>query len=121
MLEARFHGKPSGLDTAVVAYEECVYFAKEHPIQSIELSEHPWHFALIDSKIRASTLAMIRIAEPFFKAKEGDARIERFDLASQLVKTALPEGNYQAVAEAMNETGPCSARPGSCLTPSKRC
>ncbi|SMF14617.1 mevalonate kinase [Pseudobacteriovorax antillogorgiicola] len=105
-LEARFHGNPSGLDTAVVAYEECVYFAKGDPIQGIaDAHQHPWHFALIDSKIRASTMAMIRLAQPFFSAPEGDQRIERFDLAAKLVKSALPAGNYGAVAEAMNESG----------------
>ena len=105
-LEARFHGNPSGLDTAVVAYEECVYFAKGDPIQSIKAtSPGKWHFALIDSKIRASTLAMIRIAEPFFRGPQGDERIERFDLAAKLVKNSLHSENYGAVAEAMNECG----------------
>ena len=105
-LEARFHGKPSGLDTAVVAYEECVYFSKSSPIQSINCEgAPPWHFALIDSKIRASTLSMIRMAEPFFKAADGDAKIERFDLAAKLVRDSLPEGQYGDVAEAMNECG----------------
>lgn len=103
-LEARFHGKPSGLDTAVVAYEQSVYFSKGTPIQSINCEgAAPWHFALIDSKVRASTLAMIRLAEPYFRAPDGDLKIERFDIAAKLVRDSLPEGNYGAVAEAMSE------------------
>ncbi len=107
-MERRFHGNPSGLDTAVIAYEECVYFAREQTINPIKVnggSKKKWHFALIDSKIRASTMAMIKIAEPYFKCSQGDRRIDRFDLAAQAVKTALPHHDYQIVASAMEECG----------------
>lgn len=105
-LEARFHGNPSGLDTAVVAFEEWVYFAKHTPIAPIiDSLKGQWNFALIDSKVRASTIAMIRLAEPFFRHQEGDLRIQRFDLAAQVVKNSLATGNYDGVAEAMTECG----------------
>lgn len=105
-LEARFHGNPSGLDTSVVAFEECVYFAKDQPIQAISLEPEPcqprWEFALIDSKVRASTMAMIRIAAPFFKAPQGDKRLAEFDQLAEIVKYALPALDTLSVAEAMN-------------------
>ena len=52
-LEARFHGTPSGLDAAVVAYESCIYFAKDSDIEAIQLNsgeQAHWEFLLIDSK-----------------------------------------------------------------------
>ncbi len=104
-LEKRFHGNPSGLDTAVVAYEQCVLFARAQPIQGIEVqapSGGPWDFALIDSHVRASTLAMIRIAEPFFKGAAGDRHVASFDQISLLVRDALESGAAAEVGRAMN-------------------
>jgi len=107
-LEARFHGKPSGLDTSVVAFEECVYFAKNQAIHPISWKSNPldqrknWEFALIDSKVRASTLAMIRLAEPFFRGASGDRHLIEFDDLASQVKNALPLFEQEIVAAAMN-------------------
>lgn len=103
-LEARFHGNPSGLDTAAVAFEECIYFAKGHPIEGFQ-PKPGWHFALIDSKIRASTLSMIRLAQPFFSGSQGEHRIAQFDRCADQVKQALVVGDHLQVAESMSETG----------------
>lgn len=108
-LEARFHGKPSGLDTSVVAFEECVYFKKHQSVIPISWQESDhgaagkWEFALIDSKVRASTLSMIRLAEPFFKGHNGDRHLLLFDELARQVKTALPLFQRETVADAMNE------------------
>lgn len=104
-LEKRFHGNPSGLDTAVVSYEQCVLFARQQPIQGIDVQpprEGNWEFALIDSHVRASTLAMIRIAEPFFKGAAGERHLASFDLISAEVAEALTRGDTVAVGESMN-------------------
>ncbi|MFW7377477.1 MAG: mevalonate kinase [Oligoflexus sp.] len=104
-LEARFHGNPSGLDTSIVAFEECVYFAKHKEIQAIPQKEEckqSWEFALIDSKVRASTLAMIRLAEPFFKGASGNRHLYEFDQLASQVKDAIPSFHIDVVAEAMN-------------------
>lgn len=104
-LEKRFHGNPSGLDTAVVAYEQCVLFKRGQAIQEIEVQAPQrgrWEFALIDSHVRASTLAMIRIAEPFFKGASGERHLASFDQLSCNVSEALTKGDTVAVGTAMN-------------------
>ncbi|MCX6130086.1 MAG: hypothetical protein NTX25_13605, partial [Proteobacteria bacterium] len=72
-LEKRFHGTPSGLDAAVVAYEACILFCKGKSIRPLQrdalATAKSWEFVLIDSQVRASTLTMIRLAEPFFKGR----------------------------------------------------
>jgi mevalonate kinase len=108
-LEKRFHGTPSGLDAAVVAYETCILFAKGAAIQAIELQEPSfglsWEFLLIDSHVRASTLAMIRLAEPYFKGSQGDRHILAFDQLSSHALTAFKNGDWLALGAAMNECG----------------
>ncbi len=105
-LEKSFHGNPSGLDTAVVAFEQPVLFAKGKAIQALKLApEFEAEFVLIDSNVRASTLAMIRIAEPYFKSEEGDVRLRRFDQISLDTFEALTKGSIPKLAHAMNECG----------------
>jgi mevalonate kinase len=108
-LEKRFHGTPSGLDAAVVAYEACILFAKNKPILPITLKvptgHRSWEFLLIDSCVRASTMAMIRQAEPYFKGRSGDRHLQSFDDLSWLVYGALQQGDVSTVGAAMNECG----------------
>lgn len=108
-LEKRFHGTPSGLDAAVVAYEACILFAKNKPILPISLKlpkgHKSWEFLLIDSCVRASTMAMIRQAEPYFKGRSGERHLQSFDDLSWLVYGALQQGDVTTVGAAMNECG----------------
>ncbi|RYZ52306.1 MAG: hypothetical protein EOP07_19820, partial [Proteobacteria bacterium] len=105
-LEKSFHGNPSGLDTAVVAFEKPVLFAKNKPIEVIPIStEQSYDFVLIDSNIRASTMSMIRIAQPHFQGALGERRLARFDSLSLQAFESLKTGSISGLAEAMNESG----------------
>ena len=104
-LEKSFHGNPSGLDAAVVAFEECILFAKGPIVEPITIQHFPnsnWEFMLIDSGLRASTLAMIRVAEPFFKGSDGDKNLQAFDEISLQVFEALKSNQQELAGEAMN-------------------
>jgi mevalonate kinase len=90
-LEKRFHGNPSGLDAAVVAFEQCILFAKHQTIRG--------------SNVRASTMAMIRIAEPYFLGVQGDRRLQQFDALALSVHEALQSGDTTTVGRAMTECG----------------
>jgi len=107
-LEKRFHGNPSGLDTAVVAWEEVITFARGQnptPVILKRPAGGPWHFAVLDSGARSSTLEMVQKAAPYFRGEAGDSRLRRFDDLSLLVASGLASGDVHAVAEAMEETG----------------
>ena len=97
ILESRFHGNSSGLDTSVVAYEQVIQF-KNGISQPISIKPpkgfKSWTFVLIDSQTRSSTFAMVNQAAPFFTCKKaGKARIEQFSQLAKQVKTGLQEGN----------------------------
>jgi len=108
-LEARFHGTPSGLDTATVALEEIILFrrgVRAQPIAIPSSTDQPrWRFVLIDSGVRASTLAMVKIASPWFQGAKGESRIAGFDAASRQAADRLAQGDIMGVADAMNRTG----------------
>lgn len=108
-LEKRFHGTPSGLDAAVVAYEACILFCKGKSIRPLQrdalATAKSWEFVLIDSQVRASTLTMIRLAEPFFKGRAGERHLQSFDQISYLVYGALQQGDFNTVGAGMNECG----------------
>ncbi|MBC7532099.1 MAG: mevalonate kinase [Oligoflexus sp.] len=105
-LEKSFHGNPSGLDTAVVAFEQPVLFAKAKAIEIIPIAEqHSYSFVLIDSNIRASTMAMIRIAQPYFTGSSGEQRLARFDQLSLSAHRSLMDGDTHSLALCMNESG----------------
>lgn len=105
-LEKSFHGNPSGLDTAVVAFERPVLFAKSQAIEIIPIPSHlSCEFVLIDSNIRASTMAMIRIAQPYFTGSCGEQRLARFDRLSLAAHESLKTSDIEALAMSMNECG----------------
>lgn len=104
-LELRFHGNPSGLDTAVAACATPILFQRNQPPTRINIARiaggrYPWRFVLVDSGVRASTLAMLNRAMPWFQ-RERDC-LKKFSYHARTVASALSRGKFQPVATAMN-------------------
>jgi mevalonate kinase len=118
-LERRFHGNPSGLDTAVVACEQVISFRKgQAPVTVSPSSEAgPWRFALLDTGVRSSTLEMIQVAAPYFQGEAGARRVERFNQLADLAVTGLTLGRPTAVAKAMSEAATYLTEAGVVNTP----
>ena len=107
-LEKHFHGNPSGLDTAVMAFEQTLLFRRGEgatPIQVSPLADHEsWTMALVDSGMRASTAKMIEVAKPYFCHNEcGANRVAEFDELTEQGITALNSGNVTQLAACMNK------------------
>jgi mevalonate kinase len=105
-LEKDFHGRPSGLDTAVIAFEAPLVFCKEtnpEPLMVRPIRDgKPWPFLLMDTKQRSSTKDMVERAAPFF-AKNRDKKIETFNTLTRLTQTYLETGDLPGMANAMEE------------------
>lgn len=117
-LERRFHGNPSGLDTAVVARHQVIVFRRADTGaadtsgmggESVDIRPlaggRPWRFALLDSMARSSTLAMVQGAAPWFQGPHGDRRIAAFDALAEQVINGFADGEVGAVAAAMSQAG----------------
>lgn len=53
--EREFHGNPSGVDSAVVARDEPIYFVRGKPPQGIAVGEGPFRFLIADTGIPSPT------------------------------------------------------------------
>lgn len=106
-LERRFHGNPSGMDTAVVAYEQVVSFRKGETPTPVSVGsigdQQKWRFALIDSNERASTKKMIERAAPYFQSASGSSIVAAFDRMADDVVAGLSAGRIDPVANAMRD------------------
>lgn len=107
ILEARFHGKPSGLDVSVVALEQLISFRKgHHPTALPTQSKTPgFHFVILDSQVRASTKSMVERAAPYFSGTKGEQRLYKFDQLSHSVISSLADGDFKSLAENLQTAG----------------
>ncbi len=111
-LERRFHGNPSGLDTAVVSYEKVVSFQKGTtpspikitcPKSASESADGKWRFVILDSGLRSSTIEMIEQAAPWFNSEAKEERIQMFNELADEVTQGFGTGDTKLVADAMNK------------------
>ncbi len=102
-LEKRFHGTPSGLDTATLVYNGPIFFRSRKNIDAIEPTKR-FNFLIIDSEIRSPTLAMVQKAKPFFEGSKRQKTIDGFTKAVNTCKNALMNGDHEGVAESMTRS-----------------
>lgn len=57
--ERDYHGNPSGVDTAVVARDEPIYFVKGKPARSIAIGPGSFHFLVADSGVASATAEVV--------------------------------------------------------------
>lgn len=111
-MEAYFHGKPSGLDTTVVAYDCPILFRREHDPIPLDLGLgapeispglYRWPFVLVDSSMRSSTKVMVQIASEHFKGRGGDRLIEQFDQSTMNMMQAMYHGHLKTVGAIIDQ------------------
>jgi mevalonate kinase len=106
-LEKRFHGTPSGLDTATVAFEKALLFKKHQRPQCLKIqnidAKYSWPFAIIDSGTRSPTLTMVQQSAPYFQGSKGLRRISQFDTLAVETARGLEEGDVFAVQSSMEK------------------
>jgi mevalonate kinase len=120
-LERRFHGNPSGLDTAVVSLEQAILFQRGRDAEAVQVnrpkhSNLPWCFALLDTGIRSPTINMVKKAEPWFKS-QGSAIIDRFDELTSSAATALRDGEFELMRDTFNNAQSLLSQAGVVTAP----
>lgn len=106
VLEARFHGNPSGLDATVVSYESCLVFSKGVTPEHLALAKASpvLHFILVDSIERSSTKEMVDRAAPHFQGTEGSKLVAEFDAVTTAAGNALQARSESDLAKAMAQS-----------------
>lgn len=106
-LESHFHGKSSGVDPAVIAYNRPVLFHKTGGVKPLKISNYlgqPWEFALLDSGLRESTKTMVDAARPFFiDPVNGEKRIDGFLNLTMDGVEALKNGNLDLLVNSLKQ------------------
>lgn len=103
ILEAKFHGTPSGLDAAVVAFNSPILFRKGEGAFSLNLAESfPGRLFLIHSGEQASTRVMVEKARPYFMSSDGPRIISEFNSLAREASYGLQSSNLEAVGHAMS-------------------
>lgn len=111
-LEEAFHGRPSGLDTSVIAYEKPIIFEKgKDPIlgsfhwkEEIE-GQKFFPFVLVDTGERKETFVMVEKTRRVFSSKEGGALLARFKKLSESLIQSLGLGDLREVSFIISEAG----------------
>lgn len=101
-LETRFHGRSSGLDTAVVTSERAISFVKDELVRPLCYpSKLSFDFVLVNSGESASTKEMVERARPFLEGQAGRQRVARMSAASRLAEEGLVEDDGKKMAAAL--------------------
>ena len=59
LAEKEYHGNPSGVDAAVVARDEPIYFVKSRGVRPIEIGPGTFHFVVADTGVDAATAEIV--------------------------------------------------------------
>jgi len=108
-----FHGKASGLDTTVVAYEKPIYFIKGKEPEILHIKNN-FSFIIVNTGIKSITSEVVsELRKSYDSDKENISLI--FDEIESIVdkaRTALKEGNISFLGELMYSNQKCLKRLG---------
>ncbi|RLT36781.1 MAG: mevalonate kinase [Chloroflexi bacterium] len=101
--EELFHGTPSGIDNAVIAYERPVWFVKGQPPESFAVGQ-PFTLAIADSGIPSPTKESVGDVRRAWEADPAgyEAIFSRIADVVHGARRAIRDGNLAAIGALMN-------------------
>lgn len=104
-LEHRFHGKPSGLDTAVIAHQQPVIFSRAQGSTPLPAHRSVGRvpLLLVDSGERACTKHMVEKARPHLTGGDGSRRVGAMDALVDVALDSWVAGDWPTLGRAMND------------------
>lgn len=106
-VEKIHHGTPSGIDNTVIAYEQPIYFVRQHPQNKIERFEvkRPLSLLIADTGIRSSTKVAVGDVRRQWQADE--SKFERLFSAcgriANQARQAIEAGEIAQLGQLMQE------------------
>ena len=102
--EKLHHGTPSGIDNAVITYENPVYFLKDQPIVTFEVKE-PFTVIIADTGIRVSTAKSVGDVRKLWQGNSTKYELI-FSKIGEIVKQArqaIQDGEIKLLGQLMNQ------------------
>ena len=103
-VEKIYHGTPSGIDNAVIAYQKPVFFLKDHPIQFLRI-EQPTHWIIADTGETTPTHETVHAVRELYLSNEDlyGAIISQMGEISKEARQALMIADIAKLGQLMNE------------------
>jgi mevalonate kinase len=103
-VEKIYHGAPSGIDNAVIVFEQPIYFVRGNPIERLNISK-PLTLLVADTGIGASTKLAVADVRALYDADTLSIK-GLLDSIGELVavgRMAVENGDHLTLGKAMNE------------------
>ena len=102
--EVIHHGTPSGIDNAVIAFEQPVYFVRGRPIEVLRV-RRPFALAIGDTGIQSPTRVAVGDVRREWEAdpQKYDAWFDRIGAIAALARRAIETGAEAALGDLMNQ------------------
>lgn len=99
--EKAAHGQPSGVDTAVIAYESPIWFRRETPVETLPIGR-PLTFLVAETGLRSSTREVVNYVEKKWR-RDPDSYETLFSRIGETVTAMRPAlGDPQALGALMD-------------------
>ena len=106
-VEKLHHGTPSGIDNTVVAYEQPVYFVRQHPQNRIEAFQvkRPLPLLIADTGIRSSTKVVVGDVRRQWQADPThfEALFDGCGQIADQARAAIERGDLMEIGRLMNQ------------------
>lgn len=105
-IEKIYHGNPSGVDPTVIIYKKPLYFIKGKTPEFITKKTEPnYCLAIIDSKIRSSTIEVVNLVKQKREANtlKYDRLFDEIEMITEKIKSAFCNSDIVNFGLLMNE------------------
>ena len=102
--EREYHGTPSGVDSAVVARDEAIYFVRNKTMQPVVVGPSVYHFVIADTGIESATgevVKSVREAREHERAKY-DSFFWELGSMTSMAREVIRTGALEELALCMN-------------------
>jgi mevalonate kinase len=98
------HGTPSGIDNTVIAFEQPVYFVKEHPIEILHVGK-PFWLVIADTGIASPTKVAVGDVRRSWQSdsEKYEALFDRMRAIAVQARQALAHGDITVMGTLMDE------------------
>lgn len=103
-IEKLHHGTPSGIDNSVITYQKPVYYVKDHPIQTLDVSQ-PFTIVIADTGIHSPTANTVSDVRQAWgeNTERYESLFDQIGLIVQQARRAISNGDFVKLGYLMDK------------------